>query len=167
MKILKYILLLVLSGQMLNAQTKTEKRQKEYMATKSLVRSGNFIFEARSAQPLAGSSMSLVTNDNYLKISNNEVNAYLPYFGEGRVSAEYLGSGPIILQGELENYELSFNDKKRMITIKFNAMGKSEWHEVTLVINRNKFTNLVIRSTNRTRISYRGKIKANTLSPVE
>lgn len=167
MKILKYILLLVLSGQMLNAQTKTEKREKEYMATKSLVNSGNFIFEARSAQPLAGSSISLVTNDNYLKINNSKVNAYLPYFGEGRVSAEYPGGGPIIFQGELENYELSFNDKKRMITIKFNAMGKSERHDVTLVINRNKFTDLIIRSTNRTRISYYGKIKANALSPVE
>jgi hypothetical protein len=160
MKIGTVLLLLVLAPSMILAQGKKERDRLAYQQTKKLVESQNFIFEANRALPISGSSVSLITNDNFLLFKQGEVHAYLPYFGEGRVSAAYGGEGAIAFKGAPMDYQVRYNDNKNKITIRFDAMGKSEKHGVILDINAHGFTDLIIKSMNRTTISYYGKIKA-------
>ncbi len=160
MKFSSGFLLLVLVPTMILAQGKKEKDQIAYEQTKKLIESNNFIFEANRALPISGSSVSLITNDNFLLIKGDEVYAYLPYFGEGRVSAAYGGEGAIAIKDAPVDYKVRYNDKKNKITIQFDAMGKSEKHSVILDINAYGFTDLIVKSMNRTTISYYGKMKA-------
>ena len=159
MKLGTVLLLLVLVPSMILAQDKKERDRLAYEQTKKLVESQNFIFEANRALPISGSSVSLITNDNFLLIQQDEVHAYLPYFGEGRVSTTYGGEGAIAFKGAPLDYKVLYNDRKYRITIKFNAKGKSEKHGVILDINAHGFTDLIVKSMNRTTISYYGKIK--------
>jgi hypothetical protein len=160
MKLGTVLFLLVLAPSMILAQAKKERDRLAYEQTKKLVESQNFIFEANRALPISGSSVSLITNDNFLLIKGDEVHAYLPYFGEGRLSAAYGGEGAIAIKGALVDYRVRYNDKKNKITIQFDAMGKSEKHGVILDINAYGFTDLIVKSMNRTTISYYGKMKA-------
>ncbi len=158
MKLSSMFLLIVLAPTLIWAQSKKERNKVAYEQTKKLVDSQNFIFEANRALPISGSSVSLITNDNYLRIQGTEVDAYLPYFGQGRLSA-LPGDGAIAFKGAPLDYNVRYNDRKNKITIQFDAMGKSEKHQVTLEINANGFTDVIVRSMNRTTISYYGKIK--------
>jgi hypothetical protein len=159
MKLSTALLLLVLAPSMILAQGKKERDSLAFEETKKLVESKNFIFEANRALPISGSSVSLITNDNFLRINEGEVHAYLPYFGEGRVSAAFGGEGAIAFNGAPMDYKVQYNDRKNKITIQFDAMGKSEKHGVILDINAYGFTDLIVKSMNRTTISYYGKIK--------
>ena len=159
MRFCKVFMLLILAPSMILAQGKKERDSLAFEQTKKLVESQNFIFEANRALPVSGSSVSLITNDNFLLIKRDEVHAYLPYFGEGRVSAAYGGEGAIAFKGAPMDYKVRYNDRKYKITIQFDAMGKSEKHGVILDINAHGFTDLIVKSMNRTTISYYGKIK--------
>lgn len=159
MKFSTIFLLLVLSPSIILSQGKKERDRLAYEQTKKLVESQNFIFEANRALPISGSSVSLITNDNFLLVKRDEVHAYLPYFGEGRVSAAYGGEGAIAFKGAPIDYKVRYNDRKNKITILFDATGKSEKHGVILDINAHGFTDLIVKSMNRTTISYYGKIK--------
>jgi hypothetical protein len=159
MKLAIVILCLVLAPSMIWAQGKKERDRLAFEQTKKLVESQNFTFEANRALPISGSSVSLITNDNYLRINGDEVEAYLPYFGEGRVSVSYTGDGAIAFKGPPLAYMVRYNDRKNKITVQFDAMGKSEKHGMILDINAYGFTDLIVKSINRTTISYYGKIK--------
>tara|TARA_R110002167_G_scaffold26182_7_gene90275 strand:+ start:2725 stop:3231 length:507 start_codon:yes stop_codon:yes gene_type:complete len=142
------------------AQTKVEKKAKAYSEIKSLVASEDFIFMADTALPNWGSSISLVTNDNHLHIRGKTVDAHMPFFGEGRLGTDYPGGGPIILDGEIKDYKIRFDDRKRTITIQFYVKGASERHDVILEMSGGGYAKLVITSMSRSRMVYRGRVMA-------
>ena len=62
--------------------SKKEKKRVQYKETLNLINSGEFIFEANKALEHGGRTISLTSNPNFLIISEENVEADLPFFGQ-------------------------------------------------------------------------------------
>ena len=163
-KILILLVIFTLSGTLLNAQTKEEKKklkeetaQKEYEATKLLIDSGIYTFQANWANTQKGRRISLQGNPTYLKIDDNNVDAYLPYFGALH-SPTIGGGGAIKFEGTVKNYKVKYNDKKKKATVLFNAKNTSENFDINLSIYKSGKASLSVTSNKRNSITYDGVV---------
>ncbi len=139
---------------------KAEKAAEAYAAIKKLVNSAEINFEADWATSNTGRRINLIGNTNYLKIDHTEGDIYLPFFGTAHSSSVgFNGNGGIEFKGEIENYSTKFNDKKKLVVIKFRTKEKSESFDFTLTLYSNKNANLTVSSNSRSNISYSGKIE--------
>lgn len=139
---------------------KDEKATEAYAAIKKLVNSAEINFEADWATSNTGRRINLIGNTNYLKIDHTEGDIYLPFFGTAHSSSVgFNGNGGIEFKGKIENYSTKFNDKKKLVVIKFRTKEKSESFDFTLTLYSNKNANLTVSSNSRSNISYSGKIE--------
>lgn len=160
---------LLVSVNVLSAQTKEEKKAlkkqkalEQYTAAKELINSGSYAFDAQSATTQKGKRINLISNPNSLVIINNIAKADLPYFGVAQ-NVPYGGSdGGINFEGEMQDYQVNFDDKKNKATIRFKAKNNSESFSVILTIYSSDSASLSINSNNRNSINYDG-----TINPVE
>lgn len=147
--------------QSINAQSKKElkkqQQEKEYENTKKLIESGNFTFNPDWVNTQRGRRVNIAGDGNYLKFKGKTTTADLPFFGEA-YSGSYGGSGGIVFSNSDTTYGIEYNDKKMKINIKFKASEKSESFDVILEIFSNKNGTLRVNSSNRSVISYNGKI---------
>lgn len=103
-------------------------------------------------------NIDITSNTNYLKMENDSVKAFLPFFGERRFGGGYNNTNSIefeglptnlkVTQGNLASYEIRFdiNDKN------YNAENYNVF--ITLFPNLSIIIN--INSSHRTSIQYRG-----------
>jgi hypothetical protein len=138
---------------------KTEKAEKEYIRTKELVETGDFVFEADRTLPINGGTISLVNNYNRIKLVGTNADIALPYFGNVWSGAGYSHEPGIKYKGEVENYTVSYNDKKRRTRIDFDIKKSSETHTFTFTIGRNGYTSVLVKSSARSTITYDGYLK--------
>lgn len=144
-------------------------------ALKKIVNSKNFRIESDWAYPQTTNAMqqvlntgilgpgnnagsiSLIGNSNFLEISGDSVRSYLPYFGERQMHVGYANRDSAIeLQGLMTDYHVS-EQRKGGFDIRFEAQGaSSERYNVTIRLFTDLSTNLLITSTSRFPISYRG-----------
>jgi hypothetical protein len=129
----------------------------DYNEVKKLVESMDFIFEASSMLPREGSSRSLVTNLNYIKVKDGYSEAMLPYFGNYRLTS---GGGMISFKDSLEKLRFSENKRKSLITLTYQVRNDQERFNVQLSVGSSGWATVVIKSINRPSISYYGKLKA-------
>ena len=153
------IMLSFLSIAVLAQETKQEKRQAKYEAALSLINSENFEFIAQRANPPKVRSIDLTTNPNFLRIKSDKGSADMPYFGRA-YSGGYSGSdGGIKFDGPFESYDVTKNDKKQRIVIKFKVKGSGDTYNCTLSISSLESAYLSVISNNRQGISYDGYIR--------
>lgn len=165
-KISLLIALFIAVGSNLNAQTKQDKKvakaeasQKEYEDMKVLINSETFMFEGEWASSQSGKRISLMSNPTYIKMNKKVADGYLPFFGTAQ-SGGYGSGGAIEFNGEVNNYILTFDDKKQKATIKFEAKGNtSENFDVIITVFGSLSTSVNINSSNRSTMSYTGKTK--------
>ena len=69
--------------------SKKEKKRVQYKETLNLINSGEFIFEANKALEHGGRTISLTSNPNFLIISEENVEADLPFFYLKLSSSEF------------------------------------------------------------------------------
>lgn len=139
---------------------KEEKEIEEYAYLKNFIKSNKFDFEADWATTNKGRRINLTGNANYLKIDNKDADIYLPFFGTAHSgSVGFGGNGGIEFKGAIKNYSVKFNDKKRLVTIKFSAKEKSENFDFSLTLYGNKNANLTVSSNSRSNMSYSGNYK--------
>lgn len=139
-------------------ELKKEQEEKEYQATKALIESGNFMFEANSCTTQRGRRIDLVTNINYMNFEGSTVTSEMPFFGGSQLS-HYESSGGFQFVNEDVDYIIDFNDKKRKITIKFKGKGDIEIVQLFLNIYASGNTTMNATSTHRDFITYRGEVK--------
>ena len=163
-KILMLFVIFSLANTLVEAQTKEEKKrlkeetaQKEYEATKLLIDSGSYTFQANWANTQKGRRINLQGNPTYLKMDDGNVDAYLPYFGNIQ-SPTIGGGGAIEFEGTVKNYKAKYNDKKKKATILFNAKNTSENFDINLSIYKSGSASLSISSNKRNSITYDGII---------
>jgi len=144
-------------------QTKKEKRAekaaKDFENTKELIDEKVYSFEADWATTQQGRRINLVTNPNYLQINKDSANIFLPYFGVAHTSTmAYNGSdgGGINFKGVVENYEVSVDEKKQKIIVKFLANSKKESSNFILTVFKSGSSLLSVSSNIRSNISYEG-----------
>ena len=133
---------------------KKEAREKEVV---KIIHDKNFIFSARHANPLSGSSRSLIS-DYDLVIKNDSAFAYLPYFGVA-YHAEYMGTdGGIKFKESLREYQM--NTKKEMYTIEFSIDSPKDHYICILSISKSGYATLDISSNKRQAINFNGIIES-------
>ncbi len=139
---------------------KEEKAAEEYTYLKDFVNSNKINFEADWATTNTGKRINLIGNTNYLKIDDQEVDIYLPFFGTAHsANVGFGGNGGIEFKGIIGKYSVKFNDKKQLTTIKFSAKEKSENFDFSLTLYGNKNANLTVSSNSRSNMSYSGNYK--------
>ncbi|WP_242087037.1 DUF4251 domain-containing protein [Aestuariivivens sediminis] len=159
------------------ASTKPTASAEELEALETIVSSGTFEVESNFAYPQVSNAVqqvlnsgllqpgsnaggiSLIGNPNYLRIRNDSVFSYLPYFGERRMRAGYgSGDGAIQLKSILSDYTINKN-KNGSYRINFSADGQSENYRVVLDVFPNLKTSMLLNGVYRLPIQYSGTIK--------
>jgi len=165
-KITLLLALFIVVGSTLQAQTKQDKKaakaeaaQKEYENMKTLLTSEVFVFEGEWANSQGGKRINLISNPTFIKMENKIADGYLPFFGVSR-GGSYGGNGAIEFKGNVENYTLTFDDKKQKATIKFRSKSENtEIYDVIMTVFSSLSSTVSINSTNRSVMNYSGKIK--------
>jgi len=95
-----------------------------------------------------------------MKIDNTTADGFFPFFGTGYSGAAYSsGGGGIEFKNELENYTVTFNDKKQEISIRFKVKGENDNYDVSARVFPGGSTSITINSNNRSTMNYSGNTK--------
>jgi len=144
------------------AQEKTKKQIKEEQkaikqkATEALVDSKEYEFVADMAYPQGGRSINMTTNANFLRFQKDTIHSEMPFFGRAYSGVAYSsGGGGLDFKGAIKDY--SIKKGKKNYTIKANVKD-SDYYNIILTVYFGGDANLSITSTNRSPISYNGKI---------
>ena len=155
-KTLLLIALLIFGIWNINAQNKKEVY---YQAFKELIESKDFDFEGVTAFPQSGGSININGEINYVRIRQDSVKIYMPYFGESQTLNSFNSSNnAITFEGLMENYEVDINEKNGRIRIKFFVKGRKEGIDMSIIFYKNLSARLVANSSARDGISYDGNI---------
>lgn len=116
--------------------------------------------------PTGDTSGSIYVSDQnaYLKVKGDNISAELPYYGSHTVG----GAGTInnsrnigiSFDGIPEDLVIKKNEKRSLykITFNINSIEKRENYQVSITMFPNESCNIVINSSHRTSITYKGKI---------
>lgn len=138
---------------------KAEKRAQQIAEIKSLINSNAFVFEAINVNPLTGGTINLTSNYD-VKIQNDSLFSYLPYYGRAYMAA-YGGESPMIFDLPIEVYSVE-PAKKGFYVIKASVKKKMDNIEFNFYVAETGSTSLTVISNNRQSISYHGRIEKIT-----
>jgi hypothetical protein len=151
-KLILFVPLFVLGRAQLLAQENNEATLKGLLASKT------FIFKAQSAWPLQGTVVQLTPGFD-MKILDDSINTYLPYFGRA-YAASYNGNGGGGINFTTTKFEYKLKEKSKggwEIVIKPSDV--KEINELIYSISTNGFATLQVTSNNRQAISFYGIIE--------
>ena len=128
------------------------------LATNSL----NQLSNAGLLQPgSTAGRINLIGNVNYLKIKNDSISAYLPYFGERQFGGAYNNDNTGIRFNSVpDNLTITKDEKSNGYSIAFDITRDTESFQVFLRLFPNKKGALNINSNQRHSIAYQGTIKS-------
>ncbi|MBZ9729708.1 DUF4251 domain-containing protein [Salegentibacter sp. JZCK2] len=124
----------------------------------SLIESLEFEIEHDWVSPLGGPRIYIMDNPNFIRFKNDSVNLFLPFFGERFSGGGYNNQGGIVYEGPLNNFEILDGDKNTRI-IKFRTKQSSETLDFSINIFPEGNVTTRVNSTERSFISYQGRIK--------
>lgn len=139
---------------------KEEKKEQDFQEMKDLINSGTYEFDGQWAISHRGRRINLTTNPTFIKMNHKEANAFLPFFGE-RYSgaASYGGDSGIEFNNQVSDYEVSFNEKKKQVIVKFIGEGKTDTFSFKMIVFPNGNTNITVTSNHRSLMRYDGLLK--------
>jgi hypothetical protein len=166
MKKLVILLVILISVSAVQAQETAKKSKKELKAekkaqqmaeVKAIVESKNFVFDARTANPMKGRTVNLTTDYN-MKIRNDSVYSYLPYYGVAHNASSFGGSdSPMNFNSTVEEYSSELTKSGYMV--KFKTRNGSDLLSCTLHVSETGSSTLSVSSMNRQSISYFGDLR--------
>lgn len=157
-------------------KTVSEQDKNNLVKVTELLDSKHFSVEAQWAYPLTTGSLTqlanagllgngnnasrinLQGNSNFLRIKNDSVHMYLPYYGERRVGGGYNSNNGVEARNVMSNYEVKDHSKKNAKVITFNVSEKTETYNIIITTFSNKSTNIVVNSNQRASIRYNGEL---------
>ncbi len=162
MKIISILILLAsISLVSLAQESKKERKNKEkaeqYKVIRNLIQSEQFEFIGTRAIPQKGVQVDLTTRSNYMRISNSNATADMPYFGIAH-NPGYGGDSGVKFDGTPMDYKVEENDKKQKVIIKFRMKEKMEVYDCILTISSIENATFSVTSSRRSSITYYGKV---------
>ncbi|SRR5690606_11256246 len=174
----KYIIFVVTTSALVffNCGPSQKTNSTDNWILNNLITDQTFEIESRWAQPMTtnaynqavngllppGSTtgqINLMGNANYLKMVKDSVSAFLPYFGERQMGGKYGGAnGGIEFAGVPKDLNITSTEKNGY-NIQFTINDKenhSENYKVYIQIFQDLNANMVISSSQRLSIRYRG-----------
>ena len=149
------LLLALLVGLPLSAQSKQEKKELKKEAVKKLIASENYKIDVRTAMPMRGRSIPL-TSSYSLEIRNDSVISYLPYYGRA-YSIPYGGGDGLNFKAVLKEYSMKM-DKKGNAVIEFIARNPEDRYEYRIKVFPNGSASIDVNMQNRQSISFQGEL---------
>lgn len=137
------------------AQNKKEAKEKRIAAVKEQVESRNYKIDVNRAIPMGAPSIALTYSYN-LKIKNDSVYSYLPYYGRA-YSIPYGGGKGLNFDAPLKNYEMK-KDRKGIMTIRFDTQNSEDHFKFIINIYENGSANIDVNMQNRQSISFYGDV---------
>ena len=141
-------------------EKRQEKHENQFKETEKIIDSLNYKFIATRAIPSGGRQIDLTTNTGYLKVTNDTVEAYLPFFGRVYNAAYSRGDSGIKFETKQIDYKVEKNVDKLNFTISFTAKTSKENYQCTLLINNSGSATLSVTSNHKAFISYYGNIES-------
>ncbi|WP_297329087.1 DUF4251 domain-containing protein [uncultured Bacteroides sp.] len=137
------------------AQSRSEKKARIERAVKEAVDAKTYEINVDRMHPIKGGSRTLTTNYS-LKVRNDSVYSYLPYFGVA-YSVPYGGGKGMIFNEPLTDYTTK-KLKKGKVQVAFQTRSEGDNYEYSLTIYPNGSTTINVQATNRQSISYTGEM---------
>jgi len=152
------IFLLVLGSANVIAQSsKQQNENKKEQKINELINSQRYTFIPQTALPSRGASKTL-TSEYELKIKNDTLVSYLPYFGRAYTAS--IGSTENPLDFKTTDFKYTITDQKKggwNITIVPKNAGDAR--QLILSVSQDGYASLQVISTNRDPISFNGYIQ--------
>ena len=157
-------------------KTISQEDKNNLVKVEELLNTKRFSVEAQWAYPLTTGSLTqlanagllgngnnvsrinLLGNANFLRIKNDSIHMYLPYYGERRVGGGYNSSNAVEAKNVINDYKIEDHPKKNAKVISFNVYQKTEMFNVIITTFSNKKTNIVVNSNQRSNIRYDGDL---------
>lgn len=175
---------LLFVGTAMSQTTKADKKAAQIAELKRLVTSKNYIFRATTAQPtiiagvqISGGSMAPnsianqlnsgmvnLTSSYDVKIANDTLSAYLPYFGQA-FSAPYNNTTEGGIKFTTKKFDYTVTEKKNgrlEIVIKpqdLNPRAPSDVQRMLLSVSEGGWANLQVILLTRQRITFSGRLE--------
>ena len=107
-------------------------------------------------------SINILGNVNYFKMKGDTITAHLPYYGERYMGGGYNNKIAIEFNGIPRSEEIKWNEKKQRAEMRFSIYQKddNELYDIFIMIFSNNTTRMDVNSTERSLITFEGKIKA-------
>ncbi|MBT8258678.1 MAG: DUF4251 domain-containing protein [Bacteroidia bacterium] len=136
---------------------KEQEKLANFEEAKSLIESGSFSFVADWMQSRHGIQRRVINRLAYLRISDNNAEAYFPYFGIVRSGAAHDGGG-IEFNDEMRDYQVSVDESNKSIKVSFKVSHKSEHYQVELRLIKGKHVNVLVQSNKRDSMDFIGSL---------
>ncbi len=136
--------------------TRKEREAKKIANVKAMVEASNYVFKAQSANPMRGGTFNL-TSEYDLRVAQDTLIAYLPYFGRAYQAPMDPTDGGIHFTSTRFSYNKQETKNGWEISVKpVDAKGVEQ---IFLSISQDGYANLRITSTNRDPITFDGYIE--------
>lgn len=127
-------------------------------ALKNLLTAKTYVFKAQSAWPLRGTVVQLNAGFD-MKVMDDSINAYLPYFGRAFVSGYNSGGG---ISFTSTKFEHKLKDKsKGGWEVEIKPSDTREVSQMIFSVSTNGYATLQVLSNTRQAISFYGIIEKN------
>ncbi|WP_321332182.1 DUF4251 domain-containing protein [uncultured Bacteroides sp.] len=151
-------ILLVANLQPIFAQSKQKTKNECEQTVKQLIELKSYCIDVNLAIPRRSSSLYL-TSPYSLKVKNDSVFSWLPYYGRA-YTIPYGGGQGLTFKAPIENYKLKYN-KKGTAKINFIARSKEDLFRFSLTIYPLGSSSIDVNMQNRESISFSGDLKLN------
>ncbi|PWG04416.1 hypothetical protein DIS07_13510 [Polaribacter aquimarinus] len=101
-------------------------------------------------------NINLSGSSNFFIIKKDSLEMDLPYYGQQRMSRGYNTSGSVEFSGKVASVKKEFIEKRNQYIFKYKVNTNTEMYNIVLTLHPNSSSNLVVNSSHRTTISYRG-----------
>jgi hypothetical protein len=148
------------------------------LQTKQLVETADYEITVNWARPLLTNELVQLGNSNLLPLESragrinligssshvrkkgDSLEIYLPYYGTRQLAPKLGGNNDVAIQfmGIPEEYEVSYNEKKRLTEVSFKIKEGSEAYNINMTLTGSRQATVRVYSTQRTSISYTGEL---------
>lgn len=143
-------------GKKTKRELKTEKLELQKADTKALVEGKTFVFDVQTVNPMRGRAVH-VTSDYDVRIQNDSIFSYLPFFGRA-YSIDYGATeSPMTFKQPIES--LVSTETKNGYTINVHVRNRNDVLDFSFQITESGTTTLTVNSLNRQSISYYGRLE--------
>jgi hypothetical protein len=148
----------VFSQEKTKKELKEESKLEQMKQVDLMVNAKEFVFVARTANPMGTRAIDLTTNTNYVKFQPELIDSYMPYYGKAYSGVGYGGDTGLKFTGKPEGFTVVKNKKNYQIDV--SVKGETDIFRISLQVFFEGNASMSITSNNRSTISYTGEISA-------
>ncbi len=131
----------------------------DYDELREAINNRTFEIEHIWALPMGGGMIDLIGNPNYIRVKNDSVDIFLPYFGERFGGGGFNNiEGGIAYKGPAKNFSIT-ERQKRQLEIRFDGKQDQDQLRFVITVYPDGSANTNVQTTQRQTISYRGNVK--------